>query len=181
MGDVFFDNNLAPISINNETTIRRQSIIGKLIEIIAADSVSNINLKRDPAEIDLKIKHNNLNKFQWVISEYTNNAIFIESAIHELNLAIMNGSTKFKRQMKQFYLESLDKFNIETKPVNMDKLRVNSDNIVQDVIDKTRNFLNKSVLLDDAIYQEDVEYGITLITSYSIIECVVLETPNVND
>jgi hypothetical protein len=93
----------------------------------------------------------------------------------------MNGSTKFKRQMKQFYLESLDKFNIEIKPVNMEKLRDNSDNIIQEVINKTKIFLNKSAYINDAIYQEDIEYGITLITSYSIIECVVLETPNVNN
>jgi hypothetical protein len=181
MGDINFNGNKAPISISNEITIRRQSIIGKLIEIIASDSTSNVNLKRDPAEIELKIKHNNLKKFQWVIHEYTENAIFIESAIHELNLAIMNGSTKFKRQMKQFYLESLDKFNIEIKPVNMEKLRDNSDNIIQEVINKTKIFLNKSAYINDAIYQEDIEYGITLITSYSIIECVVLETPNVNN
>lgn len=181
MGDIIFDNNKAPISINNETTIRRQSIIGKLIEILASDSTSKIDLNRSPAEIELKIKHNNLNKFQWVVSEYIDNAIFIESAIHELNLAIMNGATKFKRQMKQFYLESLDKFGIETNPVNIEKLRDNSDNVVQEVINKTKSFLNKSAHLNEDIYQEDIEYGVTLITSYSIIECVVLETPNVNN
>jgi hypothetical protein len=53
MGDINFNGNKAPISISNEITIRRQSIIGKLIEIIASDSTSNVNLKRDPAEIEL--------------------------------------------------------------------------------------------------------------------------------
>lgn len=39
-------------------------------------------------------------------------------------------------------------------------------------------FVRASSDLQAGYYDEDINFGIALITSYSIIECIVLENPN---
>ncbi|MEZ8234783.1 hypothetical protein LMH73_001655 [Vibrio splendidus] len=175
---VSFDNNQGPVTVKNEQLIARSTVIGKLIEIIALSDPDSISLKRDPIGVECKIKFNDLNDFHWLISEFVSSSQVIEESMKELNSSIINGSTKLKRQMKLFYLQSLSKFSICTNPFDMDKLKMKSDNIVQDVIDQAKEMVSKSSDLKDGYFDEDINFGIALIVSYSIIECIVLENPH---
>ena len=95
-----------------------------------------------------------------------------------LNQMIFNGSTRLKRQMKRFYLEALAKNSIATKPFDLAKLKANSDNVIKEVIALAKKFVTSSNNLKEGYFVEDIDHGIALIVSYSIIECIVLENPN---
>ena len=72
-----FDHNSGEINIVNEATIPRATILGRLIEIIASGEHDAINLERIPAEIENKIKFNDLNFYRWVVEEYIFNSLLV--------------------------------------------------------------------------------------------------------
>ena len=175
---VTFDNNHGPVTVINESAILRPSIVGKLIEIIAAGNCDRVSLDRIPAKIEYKIDFNNLKKYRWLVDAFVGSSLLIEDSILELNQTIMNGSTKLKRQMKLFYYEALVKFSINTKPFDLTKLKECSDEVVKEVIALVSKFVKSSADLKEGYYEEDISSGVALIVSYSIIECIVLENPN---
>lgn len=175
---VIFESNNGPITVINENPTRRATILGKLIEIIASGDCIPRNLDRIPTEVEHKVQFNDLKTHQWLVGEYIGSSILIDMAMLELNQTILNGSTKLKRQMKMFYLESLDKFKINTRPFDLERLKAHSDDVVKHVMYLATKFVKASDDLKDGYYDEDIIYGVALITSYSIIECIVLENPN---
>ncbi|WP_027854180.1 hypothetical protein [Marinobacterium litorale] len=175
---VTFNDNHGPVTIFDESGSARPSILGKLIEIIATSDQSDINLDRDPAEIDVKVDFNDLTSHKWIIEEYIQSSLLIDESIEALNQTILNGSTKLKRQMKIFYNRALEKYSINIKPFDLEKLKSNSDQVVDEVILLTKRFVKNSSDLKNGYFEEDIDYGVSLITSYSIIECIVLENPN---
>ncbi|HFW2045821.1 TPA: hypothetical protein ACIBFR_004811, partial [Salmonella enterica subsp. enterica serovar Typhimurium] len=64
------------------------------------------------------------------------------------------------------------------KPFNIEVIRKNSDNIIDNVIRSAQETVSSCSNLDAEFLQEDIDYGIRMIVSYSIIECIVLENPN---
>lgn len=46
------------------------------------------------------------------------------------------------------------------------------------LLDLLKKRLVRASNLDAEFLQEDIDYGIRMIVSYSIIECIVLENPN---
>ena len=177
-GGVTFNGNQGPVTIVDEGGSARPSILGKLIEIIAASDHSDMSLDRDPAEIDVKVNFNDLTGHRWIIEEYVQSSLLIDESIEVLNQNILNGSTKLKRQMKLFYSRALEKYSININPFDLEKLKLNSDLVVDEVVALTKRFVKNSSDLKQGYYEEDIDYGVTLITSYSIIECIVLENPN---
>jgi hypothetical protein len=175
---VTFKDNLGPVNISNENRVARSSILGKLVEIIATSNTESCNLSRDPAEIEIKINFNDLVTHRWLVDEYVDNSVLIDSSITQLNQLINNGSTKLKRQMKLFYRNALSDFRVNSKPFDLNKLKAQSDNIVERVMSLSSEFVRASSDLQVGYYDEDINFGIALITSYSIIECIVLENPN---
>lgn len=179
--DVTFYENKGPVTIFDESGSARPSILGRLIEIIATSDHKEMDLDRDPVEIDVKINFNDLTSHKWIIEEYVKSSLLIDESIEALNQTILNGSTKLKRQMKFFYNLALEKYSINIKPFDLEKLKLNSDYIVDEVILLTKRFVKNSSDLKQGYFEEDIDYGVNLITSYSIIECIVLENPNDHD
>ncbi len=175
---VIFNNNTGPVTIADESGLSRPSILGKLIEIIATSDQVTMDLDRVPAEIDVKINFNDLSSHKWIIEEYKKSALLIDESVEVLNQTILNGSTKLKRQMKIFYNQALEKYSISYDPFDLKKLKLNSNHIVDEVISVTKRFVKSSADLKNGYFEEDIDYGVILITSYSIIECIVLENPN---
>ena len=176
-GVVFKDNN-GPVHIESDRRIARSSVLGKLIEIIATSEPDSVDLTREPAEIEKKILFNDLVTHRWVIQQYVENALLVDGSITQLNRMINGGSTKLKRQMKIFYCKALAQFGIANFPEDLQKLKTHSDNIVAKVLTLTGDFVRSSSDLQTGYFDEDIEFGVVLIASYSIIECIVLENPN---
>jgi len=175
---VVFNNNKGRITVKNENNTPRSSILGRLIEIIAIGSTEKIDLDRVPANIEVKIAYNNLKSYRWVVDEYINESLLIDESIKELNQTIINGSTRLKRQMKFFYNKALSEHSISTSPFDIEKLKQFSDEVVKEVMQLASEFVKSSTDLKEGYFQEDLDHGVALITSYSVIECIVLENPN---
>jgi len=175
---VLFKDNTGPVHIETDRRVARSSVLGRLIEIIATTEPAVVDLNREPAEIEKKIQFNDLNTQRWIIQQYVENALLVDSSITQLNKMINSGSTKLKRQMKLFYWQALAQFGISKLPDDLEKLRTHSDNIVAKVLTLTGDLVRSSSDLQNGYYDEDIEFGVVLITSYSITECIVLENPN---
>ncbi|WP_287145776.1 hypothetical protein [Aeromonas sp.] len=175
---VSFKDNNGPVYIETDRRISRSSILGQLIEIIAKAETISVDLTREPADVENKIQFNDLKSRRWIIMEYIENSILVDHSIVQLNRMIPDGSTKLKRQMKLFYRDALSQFGIEQLPRDIEKLRTHSDNIVSCVLKLTGDFVRSSSDLQSGFYDEDIDFGVALIASYSIIECIVLENPN---
>jgi hypothetical protein len=175
---VVFNDNKGPVTVKNENKTPRSSILGRLIEIIAVGSTEKIDLDRVPADIEVKIQYNNLSSYRWVVEEYIGESLLIDESIKELNQTILNGSTRLKRQMKFFYNNALSKYSISTNPFDIEKLKLFSDEVVKEVMQLASEFVQNSTDLKEGYFQEDVDHGVALIASYSVIECIVLENPN---
>jgi hypothetical protein len=179
VGAITFDNNNGNIEIRNESSaVPRRSVLGRLVEIIAEGNGDDVSLDRLPSEIETKINFNDLKYHVWVVESYLESSILIDESIKQLNQLILNGSTKLKRQMNMFYKTALSSHGVSMRPFDLEKLRANSDSIVKSVMDQTRLFVLKSSDISDGYFAEDIDYGVELIVSYSIIECVVLENEN---
>lgn len=176
-GVLFRDNN-GPVHIETDRRVARSSVLGKLIEIIATAEPALVDLTREPAEIEKKIQFNDLTTHRWIIQQYVENALLVDSSVTQLNKMLNSGSTKLKRQMKLFYWQALAQFGISNFPDDLQKLKTHSDNIVAKVLTFTGDFVRSSSDLQSGYFDEDIEFGVVLITSYSIIECIVLENPN---
>lgn len=176
-GVVFKDNN-GPVHIETDRRIARSSVLGKLIEIIATSEPDPVDLTREPSETERKIVFNDLETHQWVIKQYIANALLVDGSMTQLNKMINGGSTKLKRQMRIFYFKALAEFKVLKFPEDLERLRAHSDNIVARVLVLVEDFVRSSSDLQSGYYDEDIEFGVVLITSYSIIECIVLENPN---
>ena len=175
---VVFNNNNGRVTVKNENKTPRSSILGRLIEIIAVGSTEKIDLDRVPADIEVKIQYNSLSSYRWVVEEYIGESLLIDESIKELNQTILNGSTRLKRQMKFFYNKALSEYSISTSPFDIEKLKLFSDEVVKEVMQLASEFVQSSADLKEGYFQEDVDHGVALITSYSVIECIVLENPN---
>ncbi|UAN48679.1 hypothetical protein KGP17_20380 [Serratia sp. JSRIV001] len=175
---VNFDNNHGPVTILNKPNVIRASVVGQLVEILSqANSISD-NLSRVPAEIDLKINFNDLKRNRWIAELYKQDSLIVDESIRSLDLLIPRGSEKLKRQMKGFYKQALGRFSVQGGVLELERVKVNSDNIIDEVIKYTRDLIDDCSNINSGIYKEDIDYGIQLIVSYSIIECVILENPN---
>ncbi|MBI6181836.1 hypothetical protein AB6849_08170 [Serratia proteamaculans] len=175
---VDFHNNSGPVYIDNQPRQVRASVVGKLIEIISTYEAGNQNLYRTVSDIDLKISFNDLKRNRWIAELYKEDAILVDESIKTLDSIILNGSAKLKKQFRGFYNEALGRYGLHEKPINLELLRNNSDNIIDDVIKSTLRMIGSCQNLDSEFLQEDVDNGVRMIVSYSIIECVVLENPN---
>lgn len=176
--DILFADNKGPVAIRNENKTPRASILGRLIEIIAAGSTEEIDLDRDPAGVEVKIEYNNLDSHRWVVDKYVGQSLLVDESIKELNQTILNGSTKLKQQMKLFYYKALSEYSISTNPFDIEKLKLCSDKVVKEVMESVVEVATNSTDLKAGYFEEDIAQGAALITSYSIIECIVLENPN---
>ncbi|MDJ0035345.1 hypothetical protein QM637_05785 [Pantoea allii] len=175
---VSFDNNHGPVLINNQPRVLRASVIGKLVEIISSYPTGNQSLDRTTSDIDNKINFNELKRNRWIAELYKEDALLVDDSIKTLDSVILNGSFKLKRQIRGYYSAALGKYGLYAKPFDISIIRNNADNIIDEVVFLVQQTVSSSSDLGVEFLQEDIDHGIRMIVSYSIIECIVLENPN---
>ncbi|WP_337155194.1 hypothetical protein [Proteus terrae] len=175
---VNFNGNTGPVLINNQPRVLRASVIGKLVEIISSSVGGGPSLRRTASEINVKISFNDLKRNRWVAELYKEDALLVDKSVQTLDSIIYQGSAKLKRQFRNYYNEALGVYGLYEKPYDMNIIKKNSDNIVDKVILLAKETVNSCSDLGTEFLQEDIDYGIKMIVSYSIIECIVLENPN---
>ncbi|EMY7636973.1 hypothetical protein ABCT75_000983 [Citrobacter freundii] len=175
---VSFHDNIGPVLINNQPRVLRASVIGKLIEIISSSEGGGQSLRRTASEINGKISFNDLKRNRWVAELYKEDALLVDNSVKTLDSIIYQGSVKLKRQFRNYYNAALGRYGLYEKPYDMSIIKKNSDNIVDEVVFLAQETVNSCSDLGTEFLQEDIDYGIRMIVSYSIIECIVLENPN---
>lgn len=153
------------------------SIINNIIGDIVSSSVTIDRLDRTfPSEITKKINHNDLRKKRRIILEYKSYSSQIEKAYNIADKRVVNGKQTAMSMLNKMYFEALDKFDIDFFDIDMDKVRENADDIVDNIIHKLRKFVYKSSNV--SVYKEQVEIGISVVVAHAFVECLVLENPN---
>ena len=156
-----------------------QSIINNIIEDIVSTSVNIDRLDRTfPSEITKKINYNHLRKKRRIILEYKSYSSQIEKAYKIADERVVNGKQTAMGMLNRMYFEALDKFDIDLfdKDIDMDRIRENADEIVDNIINQLRKFVYKSSNV--SVYKEQVEIGINVVVAHAFVECLVLENPN---
>lgn len=154
-----------------------QSIINNIIEDIVSTSVNIDRLDRTfPSEITKKINYNHLRKKRRIILEYKSYSSQIEKAYKIADERVVNGKQTAMGMLNRMYFEALDKFDIDLFDIDMDKIRENADDIVDNIIKQLRKFVYKSSNV--SVYKEQVEIGINVVVAHAFVECLVLENPN---
>lgn len=151
---VNFKDNTGPVHIINQPRVLRASVIGKLIEIISNPVGGEQSLNRKASNIDVKISFNDLKRNRWVAELYKEDALLVDESIKTLDTIILNGSVKLKRQFRGYYNTALGLYGLYEKPFNIEVIRKNSDNIIDNVIRSAQETVSSCSNLDAEFYKK---------------------------
>lgn len=156
---------------------RVDSIINVIIGDIASESVK-INLldRTFPTTISNKIAHNQLRKKRRIIQQYKSYSSHIEKAYASVDKQVVNGKQSAMVLLNDMYDNALQKFEIDPFSIDINKVRENADDIIENITTQLRKFLYQSSNVPP--YKEQVEIGINVVIAHAFVECIVLENPN---
>jgi len=153
------------------------SIINSIISDIVSSPIKIDRLNRTfPAKVSKKIDYNNLRKKRRIILEYKSYSSQIEKAYVIADERVINGKQIAMGMLNNMYFDALDKFDIDSIDIDMDKIKEHADDIVDNIIKQLRKFVYKSANVSS--YKEQVEIGINVVVAHAFVECIVLENPN---
>lgn len=156
------------------------SIINKIISEISTANVKFNFLDRTfPSDVAKKIAHNNLKNTRYILLQYKDYSTFIEKAYLNIDSSIVNGKQKALMILNGMYFKSLAKLGIDPYYPNIESVRDNADEIVDNIISSMREFVYNSSNVPEL--KENIEIGINVIVAHSFVECVVMENPNASN
>ena len=177
--DVYIERSYGPINISPRAVSIQHTITGKLVRILATSEMQpEYNRGRSiPPDIQSKIEYNNLVSEKWTIVKYTGYGEAIENAYVQVEAEVVNGKSKALSKLNDFYLQALGKFDIDIQKIDINKLRLHSDDIFQAVTSSLHDYLLKNDASLSTISHEELDTGINLIVAHGFVECLVLEAP----
>ena len=177
--DVYIENSYGPIKISPRAVSIQHTITGKLVRILATSEMQP-DYKRGrsiPPDIQYKIEYNNLVSEKWAIVKYTGYGEAIENAYVQVETEVVNGKAKALSKVNDFYLQALGKFEIDILNMDINKLRLHSDEIFKIVTSSLHDYLLDNDVSLSNISHEELDTGINLIVAHGFVECLVLEEP----
>ncbi|MBF0452515.1 MAG: hypothetical protein HQK75_17565 [Candidatus Magnetomorum sp.] len=148
---------------------------------IAINAIANVELDDKyydnvdylkPFRIKDKIEYNSIKRNISLIEEYSIFYSKINSLYNELELQGSFKKEKLLRTIKLLYVKSKGAY-IRTDDNPMNLIRDNADNIIEDVENKLLELIEK----DEAIFIEDISFGISIIMVDAFMRCKILEEP----
>ncbi len=112
--------------------------------------------RRPSADTIIKIEYNNLKARQNIVQTYQNYSLQIEESFIDIDQQIINGKTIILENLQNLYFEVLDELEIDyicSDVIDINKIRENSDDIIDYIILKLKNLSVESVLLHKAILE----------------------------
>ncbi len=170
--------NIENVYLGNSSEFHVNTAINELLNDLANRGSEFKRLNRKPTpETITKIKYNNLSSKRHIIQQYLNHSSKIENALKGINSSIPFGKDKILENLNGLYYEALDQLRIEyfTEDVDIEKVRKNSDDILNFIIQKLRN--SSIEASNKPLFQESIELGINVVVAYAFIECIVMENP----
>jgi len=163
---------------------RRPALISQVVKRLSSLSLLDeapSSLLEHTYNIDAKLEYNHVFKYRPLIEEYGeygNNVIKILSTIDQEKIG---SERKILKLINDFYKECIGNLRriescSEKKREIIEVIRSNSDQIIEDVINKIIDVINNSSNGQD-MDEEDLIFGVKYIVGHAFIECKVLERP----
>lgn len=163
---------------------RRPALISQVVKRLSSLSLLDeapSNQLEHIYNIDAKLEYNHVFKYRPLIEEYGeygNNVIKILNTIDQEKIG---SERKILRLINDFYKECIGNLRriesySEQKREIIEVIRSNSDQIIEDVINKIIDVINNSSNGQD-MDEEDLIFGVKYIVGHAFIECKVLERP----
>ncbi len=175
---VTIEKNSGNVYVGDSPEFQINTAINELLNDLANRSSEFKRLHRKPTpETITKIKYNNLSSKRHIIQQYLNHSSKIESALKDIDSSIPFGKDKILENLNGLYYEALDQLQIEyfTEDIDIEKIRENSDYILDFIIQKLRNSSVESS--NKPQFKESIELGVNVIVAHAFIECIVMENP----
>lgn len=125
-----------------------------------------------PFVIEEKISYNSIVRNKYLIDEYKIYYTKINSLYQELENEGIFKKENLLRYIRNLYLKIKGRYVKDSNNVQ-EVVSANSDNIIDDI----QNELSESIVKEDSIHKEDIEFGITIIMVDSFMRCKILEQP----
>jgi uncharacterized protein with ACT and thioredoxin-like domain len=157
--------------------LRNPSIIAEVVNIIAGLPNADLLICSGnilPAEVQVKIEYNNLQKSKNIIATYKDAAQQLEDILNILEQQKPRSKEKLLAIVKDCYAEQLGIFlNGGAKDIAV--IQQASDAILENIRCNLRQRVMESSNLQ--AFNEDVDLAVRLIIADAFISCIVLENP----
>lgn len=155
------------------------SVLSQLLtEISLSPIVYEIHRRIVPADVIVKVKHNNLRSQRFILTQYQTYSATIETSYANIDKSIVNGKAKVLIILEQLYAKALSEFGLDLHwdEMNIEIIRDNADSIIEKIIKDLKVFCYKSANVPPD--KESVEIGVNVIVAHAFVECLILENPN---
>ncbi len=182
-------------NIKNKVTITKQignTYFGTNPELLIGSAINELlstlsnkprkfqaKRRKPSADTIVKIEYNNLKARQNIVQTYQNYSLQIEESFIDIDQQIINGKTIILENLQNLYFEVLDELEIDyicVDVIDIDKIRENSDDIIDYIILKLKNLSVESNNCN--LTHEAIDIGIKVIVAHAFIECIIMENPN---
>lgn len=182
-------------NIKNKVTITKQignTYFGTNPELLIGSAINELlstlsnkprtfqaKRRKPSADTIVKIEYNNLKSRQNIVQTYQNYSLQIEESFIDIDQQIINGKTIILENLQNLYFEVLDELKIDyicVDVININKIRENSDDIIDYIILKLKNLSVESNNCN--LTHEAIDIGIKVIVAHAFIECIIMENPN---
>lgn len=155
------------------------SVLSQLLtEISLSPIIYETHRRTVPADVIIKVQHNNLRSQRFILAQYQAYSATIETSYDNIDKSIVNGKAKVLMMLEQLYVKALSEFGVDPywDEVNIETVRENSDHIIGKIIKSLKDFCYKSANVPSD--KESVEIGVNVIVAHAFVECLILENPN---
>lgn len=177
--DVLIEHSYGPINLTPKSVAVQHTITGKLVKILATQEIA-LNFPRSrsvPPDVQEKIAYNRISREKWAILKYTGYGEAIENAYVLIESEIVNGKAKALSKLNDLYYQVLGEHNIDFDSIDIDVIRLKSDDIFKRVCISLRDYLLENDTTLTQISHEELDTGINLVVAHGFVECLVLEEP----
>lgn len=176
---IHIENVEGSIYIGEAPKYKVDAAINELLNILASKPFTFSKLKRKPLpETIVKIDHNNIQSRKYIIKQYLDRSSTIESAYIDIAATIPFGKDIIFRTLNDLYHSVLDELDIDyfsDGQIDMEKIRNNSEFILDSIIKKLKSAICEA---DNAPnLKEHIDAGVNAVVAHAFIECIVLENP----
>ncbi|MDX4049961.1 hypothetical protein Q6A83_04130 [Aliarcobacter skirrowii] len=165
--------NEAPITINQYSTINRESELRKILNCLLNTPLEETSeLDKTSYKIEAKLDYNNITDDWYEI--ITDEFYLFESTINDTLKQSIDGippKGKFLLQMQRHYRDAKKELGLIS--ATQDSIKANSSNILNKVFEYLYNFLKSK----DEINEHYDEGNIKVLIAFGFIECKILEKP----
>lgn len=163
---------------------RRPALISQVVKRLSSLTLIDetpSNQLENTYNIEAKLEFNHVFKYRPLIEEYGDYGHNVIKILSTIDQEKIGSERKILKLINDFYKECIGNLRriesySEQKREIIEVIRSNSDQIIEDVINKTITVINNSSNGQD-MDEEDLIFGVKYIVGHAFIECKVLERP----